>query len=181
MLQHKCPACGWVFPSTYINSTCRFCHSPLLLCICPICGELKVPYSTEDLICKDCKAKQNRVLYNAKKKAYHEKLNATLIKRLTTPKFRALTEAEWLETCSYFAGCAYCGNSSIDARTYFIPFADGGRYTVWNVIPICEECAKQQNLFKRIPDVANIHKSKKESAQYISKIIKYLSSRVPNG
>ena len=52
----------------------------------------------------------------------------------------AMTEEEWLNACRYFDGCAICGEI-IDAKMYFVPLKDGGKYTSYNMIPVCEACA----------------------------------------
>jgi hypothetical protein len=75
-----------------------------------------------------------------------------------------LTEAEWLEACKHFNGCALCGSESIDARGYFITFKDGGKYNACNVIPICNECATRQRLQSN-PFVF-MHDRKKIGKQY---------------
>jgi len=53
-----------------------------------------------------------------------------------------MTEQEWLKNCSYFKGCAMCGEHDIQVRQYFIPRKDGGRYTKKNMIPMCPTCCR---------------------------------------
>lgn len=78
-----------------------------------------------------------------RRRAAAEELLASLP---TVTSTKTLTEAEWLETCRYFGGCATCGNSHVESRQYFVPFSAGGRYTVWNVFPMCADCAKHLRL-----------------------------------
>lgn len=52
-----------------------------------------------------------------------------------------LTEEQWIKAVKHFGGCALCKSESVDARWYFIPFQEGGRYCAFNVIPVCEKCA----------------------------------------
>lgn len=56
-------------------------------------------------------------------------------------QFKPMTEQEWYKACSYFGGCAFCNNSHIETRQFFIPFKEGGRYSPWNVFPMCGDCA----------------------------------------
>ena len=63
------------------------------------------------------------------------------LEKLQKLPFKVMNEEEWLETCRYFGGCAICGNEYIETRHFFIPFEEGGRYAVWNMIPLCGSCA----------------------------------------
>lgn len=107
--------------------------------------------------CHDCK---NAKSYNhnkehpecrigISKRAYEKRLNIASaqydewLKKSSLP-FRPMTEHEWLKTCSYFNGCAICGNEHIETRQFFIQFTEGGKYTVWNIIPMCSICAKHR-------------------------------------
>ena len=62
--------------------------------------------------------------------------------------YPTLTEAQWLEACSFFNGCARCASEEIDTRGFFIGRELGGRYCDWNVIPLCTKCAKMWRLDK---------------------------------
>jgi hypothetical protein len=55
--------------------------------------------------------------------------------------FKPISEQEWLAACSHFGGCAICGDDHIETRQYFIPFKDGGKYTAYNVFPMCGKCS----------------------------------------
>jgi hypothetical protein len=63
-----------------------------------------------------------------------------LIASVPTP-VKMLTQDQWLEACRYFGKCALCNSENIDTRGFFIPFKLGGRYTAWNILPVCELCA----------------------------------------
>jgi hypothetical protein len=52
-----------------------------------------------------------------------------------------MSEQQWLEACNYFNGCAICGSEDIETREFFVPFSKGGRYTAWNMFPLCGKCA----------------------------------------
>lgn len=62
-------------------------------------------------------------------------------KKKTNLPFKPLAEQQWLEACSHFRGCALCDSEHIEVRQFFVNFKDGGRYTAWNVYPICGKCA----------------------------------------
>lgn len=61
---------------------------------------------------------------------------------LTKLDFKLLSEDDWLKACAYFDGCAICGNDHIEAREFLVGFQEGGRYTAWNIFPMCGRCAK---------------------------------------
>lgn len=74
--------------------------------------------------------------------------------KLTELHFKPVTEEQWIEACSYFEGCAICGEEHIESRQFFVPFEEGGRYAAWNIFPMCGKCStyarKIKNPFKWI-------------------------------
>ena len=156
-----CDKCGWVYPATSRVGTCIVCGTVLTHGACCECGE----YAEELVEGKFCRSCFNS-LYNtpaqrrrrAKEyKKYAAIYAAWLGKIKSLPKdYPTLTESQWLEACQHFNGCAYCGSDSIDARSYFIEFSEGGRYCDWNIVPACERCASaariQKDPFKRLVD-----------------------------
>lgn len=67
---------------------------------------------------------------------------------------KPLSEAEWLEACRYFGGCAVCGSEHIEVRQFFVTpgQTDQISYSAINVFPTCGTCAthtrKVANPFK---------------------------------
>lgn len=102
------------------------------------------------------------------------------LKRLTAIKTHNLTEEEWLKAVAYFNGCALCDSESIESRSYFISFKDGGRYNRCNVIPLCDKCATaliyQRNPFRRLhPSLSQTVRPTRElSKQKLSGVVDYL-------
>lgn len=157
----KCPKCSWEYPVVYPRIYCRFCNTMLTTGICSRCltfGEL-LAGST---ICRECakvldKDKQTVTEYNREKmrrwRAKRRKEFEEWVKLVNkaNKNLKLLTEAEWLEACNYFKGCALCGKEEISARSFFIAYKYGGRYAAWNIVPTCEQCNKnmhrQQNPF----------------------------------
>lgn len=100
--------------------------------------------------------------------------------------YSTLTEAEWLNACKHFGGCAYCGKPDIDARSMFIQFKDGGRYCAWNIVPACEKCEtalKQTNPFSFMDTKlyrGNGYLAKKLgfSLDNLQKIVEYLQTKM---
>lgn len=207
MSTKTCKGCGWEFPVTHKAKQCRFCGTPIHEHICVECDELKkVHYITG--VCYDC-AKQLkdekraanlwRRFERVKKTDYtsYHKSIAKYIKSLNDkytrwlekidkiPKpYKFLTEEQWLETCSFFNGCALCDNEEVTTRGYFIPFKEGGRYCNWNVIPLCEQCAtrmnKQPNPFKRTCTRMNktVNTDRGMSKKKVETIAIYLSKKM---
>jgi len=167
MTERICVGCGWVYPPSFNERRCRFCGTVFAKRICPYCGELKVSYTTDSPICRDCYNEREREIdagarsrrWRNKRIAAAESKYAEWLKQITAAPFNILTEEQWLQACRYFGGCALCDITEIAARGYFIQFKYGGRYTAWNVIPVCELCAtglnKQPNPFKRFDTILN--------------------------
>ena len=144
MTTKTCKQCGWVLDVRDPNTRCPICKTRFTEGLCRICGEFLPYYSGDRCVCRDCylhvtkKPDDDRRLNERRKAVYKE----WLAKIARVPKaYPTLTEAQWLAACKHFEGCACCGNDSVDARGYFVPFRDGGRYCDWNIIPMCERCA----------------------------------------
>lgn len=154
----KCSRCGWLFST---NDPARFCA---------ICGAEFPGYKVE--VPKRVPLPHGRVLSVRRPpeptstvrtlKRYYREVARTdqqyadwldRIKLIQKP-YTTLTEAQWLEACRYFGGCALCDSLDIETRGFFIPFSDGGMYCNWNVIPLCDKCATmtitQKNPFRRM-------------------------------
>lgn len=136
----KCSNCGWEFPGTYRYRTCKFCGARFKQGKCRQCGEWTDDLKAGD-ICAECR-KKKLYAWEARRRQRAEDAFVAWkgrIASIPTP-YKTLTEAEWLDACNHFGGCAICGERSIDARAMFITFEDGGRYCAWNIIPACERC-----------------------------------------
>lgn len=146
---------------------CRFCNTQLLTQICWQCkqerptGAFWVRKTGSNAgylerVCKICTGETKREW----DKRFPEQMiarNKRFIKNhlaiadnkysdwvdLTKIDFKVLSEDEWLQACMYFGGCAICGDEYIEVRQFFVPFQSGGRYTAWNMFPMCGKCAKQ--------------------------------------
>lgn len=173
----KCPKCGWEYPVVYPRNYCRFCNTMFTTGVCSRClkfGEL-LAGST---ICRECakildKDKQTVSEYINNKvrrwRARRRKEFEDWVKLVNkaNKNLKLLTEAEWLEACDYFKGCALCGKEEISARSFFIAYKYGGRYAAWNIIPTCEQCNKnmhrQQNPFL----TTKTHSAARKIAEYL--------------
>lgn len=181
-----CKGCGWVYPKDWPGKTCRFCHTRLTEGICAVCGE----YSEKlhRYRCASCATKEHISWRSSRRgnaqSQYEEWLKE--ISKIPTP-YKTLTEEQWLEACKHFGGCAYCGADSIDARSMFIDFSNGGRYCAWNIIPSCERCetaiksirnpfARMDNILYR--DKASSAKKYNFSLDNLHKITDYLHSKM---
>lgn len=52
-----------------------------------------------------------------------------------------LTSTQWTALVEAWGGCAYCGATDRALqRDCLLPIANGGRYTVANVVPACGSC-----------------------------------------
>lgn len=185
MTTKVCSKCGWVYPITHNERSCRFCKEPFEKRFCSVCG-LYTILLPNSLMCHDC---HNLLLYtfNYKPglKGQYEAIQyfeewLKLIEAVPKP-IKTLTEDDWIKACRYFGKCALCNSENIDARVLFIAFNLGGRYAAWNVLPGCDICAtelkREQNPFVRyIPAsyLSRIVKRNDCKKDNLNKVIKYL-------
>lgn len=97
--------------------------------------------------------------------------------------YKALTNSEWTKACIHFNGCALCDSEEITTRGMLVPFKDGGRYSAWNVIPICDKCAQvvgTANLFLTLCKSAGNTTAKKigASEEKLYKALAYLETKL---
>ena len=193
MSNRICKGCGWVYPPSYNEARCRFCGTEFTERICPICKQLKVPRVPDSPVCRDCYNEQRRgdratidsaLRWRANKLQEAEDLYQDWLKRIIAAPFVPLTEEDWLTACRYFGGCALCDISEIEARGYFVQFDEGGRYTAWNILPLCERCAtalkKQVNPFRRLNTQlnGNLPMSRGMSYKKLDRAYEYLQERL---
>ena len=178
-LTRKCSKCGTVFPKSFVALKCSICGTPMEKMVCCKCKQIlpRSYFTTRksgvykgaiNRRCTPCskamkkkwdddnpdrkRARNTAFLERRADKAdedYREMLDA-----LATIEFKPMSEEQWLKTCSYFEGCAICGNEHIESRKFFLQFEHGGKYAVWNILPMCWDCgkhtAKLTNPFKWI-------------------------------
>ena len=60
---------------------------------------------------------------------------------LAAAPVQLLSEQDWRRACSFFNGCAFCGNT-IETRAMFFTDKLHGKHTPWNVIPLCGACQR---------------------------------------
>ena len=149
MTTKTCKKCGWVLDIRDPHVKCPVCKTRFEVGICAKCGKPVEYYRQDRLVCRECydtavrKPDAGRNLLKRRREIYEEIKQ----KMAMVPKdYHRLTEAEWLETVKHFKGCALCESECVDARWYFIPFKEGGRYCAFNVIPVCDKCATKTRI-----------------------------------
>lgn len=145
-------------PDAYRGRRCRRCKTILDKRICPHCGKLKASTEFYDddthPCCKACYVRVNfenhyvntvlkREAIRAEYRLNADKALVDWLDNIKRPT-KLLKEDEWLRACSYFNGCAICGNESIEVRWIFVPpqLFGKGSYTACNVIPVCGKCGE---------------------------------------
>lgn len=110
--------------------------------------------------CVDCERERKKEYDKANPDKRKDRYDAFMQRRLERagaafdewvtdqPAMKVMTEEQWLETCSYFEGCCICGDEHIETREFFVPFQEGGRYAVWNILPMCGTCGKTTRTVK---------------------------------
>jgi 5-methylcytosine-specific restriction endonuclease McrA len=69
------------------------------------------------------------------------KIYANRRKRRLSRKTHDLTDAQWDALRTAWGGCAYCGATDQPLqKDCMLPIANGGRYTLTNVVPACRSC-----------------------------------------
>lgn len=156
MTTKTCEKCGWVLAIQDPTTLCPICHTRFNQGICKVCGKASQFYLKDRSVCRDCflyvcKKSDDDARLTARRRAVYEEWKAKIASVPTD--YPTLSEAQWIEACRYFGGCACCDSERIDARGYFVPFNEGGRYCDWNIVPMCERCAtafrKNGNKFMR--------------------------------
>ena len=150
----KCEKCGWEYPIDYPDKRCKFCNTIFKKRICSDCGTY-TDIMPKGSICMKCQYQRTKKGADRRYRDHYIKVRKEAADKLAhwqklfaavpTP-LRTLTEEDWVAACKHFGKCALCGIESIDARGMFIPFDLGGRYTAWNIIPICDKCATKLKL-----------------------------------
>lgn len=158
-----CPGCKAEFSLDFKGTVCPVCRAELAEQFCRYCFTWKPSdeyyYASNKKYrrteCKNCGRlrklafdKKNRDQSYERDKRFWDKRKEALKTQYTEWKtrtdalqFKMLSEEQWLETCNHFGGCAICGDDHIETRQYFIPFRDGGKYTTWNIFPMCGKCS----------------------------------------
>lgn len=206
MKYRTCPGCGWEYPFSFTKTKCKSCKTQFTEQICVGCKELKPTETFRKyksgknkghivLECKECNKtrreiwiKDNPEMKKARIKRVVVKRNARLEARfaewleLTTLPFKPMTDAQWLETCAYFDGCAICGSEHIESRGFFLPFKEGGRYASWNMFPMCGTCATRtrsvKNPFRWVDNSVGTAKLSGLTPERGRKIIEYLTKQI---
>jgi len=184
-----CGKCGWVYPITHPDKRCRFCNEIFKQRFCSDCGRYTDIHPSGS-ICRPCISKRSARYHD---KAEHYAHNARylqanrekcvtqfntwigLINAVPKP-YKMLTEDEWISACSYFGSCAICGEDHIESRCFFIPFGLGGRYTSWNVLPVCEKCANMQRV--KFNPFLRYDKHFSDTPRDLTKIVEYLQPQL---
>ena len=183
-----CKRCGWVYPITQPGNICKICGEPFDIVLCRSCGKVvsgSEQYAGKNL-CVACGRKYNNEhspVYKEKRiEALEARFDAWVANVQQVPKeYPTLTEAQWLEACRFFDGCARCHNDVIDARGFFIGAKLGGRYCDWNVIPLCERCASRWDLTKSVFVNALYKDHMERGNEYrdcLEKIVQYLEVKL---
>lgn len=182
-----CKRCGWVYPITQPGTKCLMCGETFEYIVCRLCGEINdssgVAYSN---ICKKCNvrlsARTKKQRYERMIKKHEARFDDWLAKVAQVPKnYPTLTEEQWLEACKFFNGCARCNSEDIDTRGFFIIAKLGGRYCDWNIIPLCERCAKTWNITKSVFVTAMLRDYQNRNTEYrdnLKKIVEYLEVKL---
>ncbi|PKQ32111.1 MAG: HNH endonuclease [Actinobacteria bacterium HGW-Actinobacteria-2] len=69
------------------------------------------------------------------------KVYARRRKRRMRGRTHDLTDAQWAALVAAWGGCAYCGSATGSLeKDCMLPIANGGRYTLSNVVPACRSC-----------------------------------------
>lgn len=202
MSTKTCKRCGWVYPITQPGTRCLICGEQFDLVICrECCNVLPIEQMSQDrTLCRTCYNKRQLEVASRRLRAFKEandvRFNAWLDKVQRVPKdYPTLTEAQWLEACEHFKGCARCTSELIDTRGFFISRALGGRYCDWNIIPVCENCAKIWQLDRNVftytyykersknngySKYKGASSSRTEYRDCLDKIIEYLEVKLDN-
>lgn len=162
-----CMSCGKQHPPEHNKKFCSECRGWLTPRRCTRCHELKSTkegfysvYNNTEFTpeCKECRKKRkveqrmlrthgtqselDRVPQRRQEALAIEENNYAAFKEAIKDR-KFLSEAEWYETCSFFGGCALCGEPHIEVRMPWLTPDEGGGYVKYNMIPMCGSCNKK--------------------------------------
>lgn len=188
MSTKTCKRCGWVYPITQPGTRCKFCGEPFELVKCNKCGKVLPRADIKNNgMCRPCHNKINAIASPISKKKRKRRLTESFDEWVRKAKavptnYPTLTEVQWLEACKFFDGCARCYDENIDTRGFFISRVNGGRYCDWNIIPLCERCAKvwklDSDMFNyTLKKGCNEHKYSEYRLQ-LQRIVEYLEAKL---
>lgn len=157
-----CNGCGWEYPSSSTSiRKCKFCKTIMSTQWCTKCkqwlplSEFKINNGKVEYQCKKCHSQKQLEYYERNPHMYDKNLrdhidtnrrrkedffSAWIDTLSKLPKINPLTEAEWLQACKHFRGCALCDETHIEVRSLFISGKHGGKYNKVNVFPACVKC-----------------------------------------
>lgn len=182
-----CKRCGWVYPITQPGTKCKICGEPFEQIVCSVCGKVNDRSGmAKSTLCRKCHSRMivpyGKANYRRIVSRLENSLTAWLDKIAKVPKnYPTLTEEQWLEACRFFNGCARCSSEDIDTRGFFISAKLGGRYCNWNVIPLCERCAKTWNRTNNVFITATFRDYQNRNSEYrdqLEKIVEYLEVKL---
>lgn len=186
MSTRTCKHCGWVYPHSFVGTKCTICGTDFDERFCPVCKQL-LPlsaFSKTRATCHKCRRPYENAFREKRLGAMDIKFEEWLAKVKKVPKnYPTLTEAQWLEACKHFDGCARCSSNDVDSRGFFIDASLGGRYCDWNIIPLCERCANTWNLTKsvfRYTEKRDYNNRSHEYRESLAGIIEYLGGKLDN-
>lgn len=195
MSTKTCKRCGWVYPITQPGTKCKICGERFEQVMCSACGKVFI-YDGKSTTCPDCRIRYVSNSIKKRRKAMDDRFQEWIDKVKRVPKnYQTLTEAQWLEACRYFDGCARCACEEIDTRGFFVGRELGGRYCDWNIIPLCTRCAKMwqldKSMFKYTWDKekmrgdkryrkVGVTDNKRELRDSLERLVSYLEVRLNN-
>lgn len=143
-----CPKCGREYPWQVPRSNCSTCGTEFTRGVCYVCRVWKDKLWHGQ--CGDCLAVSKAKYYKKTMGDLDDIYNGWIDKVSAVPKpVKLITEEEWDNACRYFKGCALCDEPQIEARILYIPLYQGGSYTKFNVVPVCEKCATSYRVATR--------------------------------
>lgn len=174
-----CVKCGYQMPKMSTKRICPACKTPWPLAgPCARCGTYSDSLMSSDHYCHECHSASNLEIYH---KMIEDTFKQYKEWKDKVPKeYTLLTEEEWLSACSYFNKCPICNAGTIDTKMYFIPFRDGGKYTAWNILPVCEKCAVGIRINKCQPfeHIMRVSSSRVAGRKIIKEVTTFLEGRI---
>lgn len=183
-----CPSCGWEYPSSYNQKTCRFCGESMATnykcCLCQSDLDTTAAAKFGEWWCRSC-ARDLVILYEMHLADSAENFFGRWKKLLAEQLRDPMSPSDWNATVAYFNGCAFCGDPVVTTRIPFVDMTDGGYYAEWNILPVCDSCAtfrkKYRNPFKcfRYADYKRFREQNEDIPEEAgSRVVKFMLSRM---
>ena len=98
-------------------------------------------------------------------------------KKYDTAPPRPLRDDDWYLACGYFNHCVVCGGC-IEEKLLVVPPRLGGKLYTYNVVPVCETCAKRVRQSQLQNPIKSFYTIEGANKQFVDLMFRYLDGQM---